>query len=149
MLELMKLHSGHYWLVWRNISLRGFSLGAIQKYETFILGILGNSIFASYKEKYVLLWDIAFSLLNFWMNYWKTFVGFQLGVFRKLRSLFQELWGIQCDWVYLFFYVKILKQVFEEAYVGLLWRSWLCVRSKMAHWESLERFDPTISIKHH
>ncbi len=48
-------------------------------------------------------------------------MGFQLDVFKKLKSLSQE--RIQCDCGHLLFYVKILEQVFEETFVGLLWKS--------------------------
>jgi hypothetical protein len=58
---------------------------------------------------------------------------FQLDVVKKLRSLSQEFWGIQCDWGYLLFYVKILEQVVEETYVRLLWKKLILCKTKMAH----------------
>jgi hypothetical protein len=151
----MKLSRGQCWPVWENINLWGFNWGnwgLVQKVETLILGTLGNMVSESCQKKSVLLWDIVFlSLISKWVNVGRVFVGISVGVlFRKLKPLSRELRGMRCSWEYhilsslLNFWGTCWKCIYEVVVEDLI----KC-KTKMTNWDSLERFDPTISTKHH
>lgn len=72
-------------------------------------------VFDSCQKKSVLLWDIVFlSLISKLVNVGRVFVGISVGVlFRKLKPLSRELWGMRCSWEYCLFFVKFLSDLLK------------------------------------
>jgi hypothetical protein len=143
----MTLHRGQCWLIWEDISMWGFIWGVIHKVETLILGTLGNLVSESYRKQFV-LWDIDFYSLNFWLNCQENICGISVGdAFRKLSYLGNSKdFNVVGDTVssLLNFWISYWERICRVVIEGLI----LC-KTKIAHWESLERSDPTIFTEHH
>jgi hypothetical protein len=145
----MKLHRGQCQPIWENISPHGFNWGSIRKVETLSLGTLGNSIFKSCQEKLMLLCDIVFVLLNLWRSCWESIHGFQLG--KHLENWNPNLGNFGEFNVVgntIFCLLNLWMSCWENICEVVVKELIMC-KTKMAYWESLERFDLTIFTKHH